>query len=140
MKKPKRDDLTFQMDAFALTLLEEAKKAENLPDKVNTFKELGRWALIKFRLDPDGDGEEIDVLKSKLKDGLLAGKAMAARASTAFTPEQASRGGRIGQARRWGNPDPLEGDGSALDAIRARFLATMRSRNRAKLELRVLKR
>ena len=107
--KKKTDRITEDMDEFASNLLTAAKEAENLPDKVLAFKEVGRWMLIKHRLDPDGDGDGLDDLKSKLKDHSSGG--------AGFAAEVGPRPGSPGH--RYTHP---EGDGSGLDAVRAMIL------------------
>lgn len=107
--KPDRNPLSTAMDDFALQIMNEAKAAENLPDKVTAFKEIGRWVAIKHRLDPEGDGEGIDDLKSKLKSPT------AVRTSPPeLVPAAAVLAPRRGATH-------LDGDGSGLDAIRARI-------------------
>lgn len=109
--KPEKNPLTAAMDDFALQIMNEAKVAENLPDKVTAFKEIGRWVAIKYKIDPEGDGEGIDDLKSKLKS------ANADRADRPIAPAAALLAPGVGNAKR----ALLDGDGSGLDEIRARI-------------------
>lgn len=110
--KPDKNPLSTAMDEFALQIMNEAKVAENLPDKVTAFKEIGRWVAIKHRLDPEGDGEGIDDLKSKLK-GPGAGRTS--------PPELVPAAAVLAPSARPRAATHLDGDGSGLDAIRARI-------------------
>jgi hypothetical protein len=106
-----RKGLTAALDAFAIELLDQAKTAESLADKIAAFEKIGRWIVIKNRLKDKDDetGSSLAALKAKLRGRPIH-----------LTQEHQG----MAALRRWGKSDVLsDGDngGPALEALKAKL-------------------
>jgi hypothetical protein len=59
------------MDTFADELLERARSAEGLADKIAAFAQIGKWIAIKNRLSDgeDREGSLLENLRRKVNGG-----------------------------------------------------------------------